>query len=278
LNNPKYHQGPTNNTGLTDWIATPLLGGAWVLAEDTLERYVVAPVARNHRILGGRILRASLEPSKDFAALFAGKFPWQLAQAENNFTPQPPKPHKVGKDYETLFPHWGIGTQYTNISLPVLEPGCRTGCRENLSGIGFNFEYYLMKRLAFDSTVSLLPAQIGASGMTQGLFGVKLGESFKHWGLFAKVRPGFVYYDEAYPGGNSRSSTNLTRFAWDLGGIVEVYTHRHGKLRLDVGTTIVRYLADAPDQGLSQIGSRLSTQYYVNQGNLQISAGYVFRR
>ena len=85
LKNPKYSKPPTNNTGLTDWVSTPLIGAAWVIAEDTLDRYVVAPIARNHPILGGRLLRAVLEPSRDFAALFAGKFIWQLPQPESNY-------------------------------------------------------------------------------------------------------------------------------------------------------------------------------------------------
>ena len=278
LNNPKYPKSPTNNTGLTDWIVTPLVGGAWVLAEDTLERYVVAPVAREHRILGGRILRACLEPSRDFAALFAGTVPWEMANAEDNFIPHNhPKPLKLDADPEVFVPRWEIGTQYTNISLPVLKAGCGTGCRENISGFGFNLDHHFTRQIAFDSTVNLLPGQDGASGMTQGMFGLKVGESFKHWGLYAKVRPGFIYYENAYPGGGSTSPTNLTRFAWDLGGILELYTSGQGTLRLDAGTTVVRYLADAPDQHTSQIGSLLSTQYYVNQGNLQISAGYVHR-
>ena len=37
---------------------------------------------------------------------------WKPAQAENDFTSRSPKPHKVAKDPEMLFPHWGIGTQY----------------------------------------------------------------------------------------------------------------------------------------------------------------------
>ena len=85
LNNPKYPSAPTNNTGLTDWVSTPLIGAAWVLGEDFLDHYVVVPVARKHRIFGGRVLRACLEPSRDFAAVFAGKFVWMLPQEETDY-------------------------------------------------------------------------------------------------------------------------------------------------------------------------------------------------
>jgi hypothetical protein len=278
LNNPKYPKPPTNNTGLTDWIISPLIGGVWVLGEDTIERFIVAPVARKHRILGGRILRGCLEPSRDFAALFAGKFPWMLANAENDFTPSghttAPKPPKFTEENPLK---WELGTQYTNISLPVLKPGCTPGCRENISGFGFNFAYDLSRRFALDSTVNLLPGQNGSAPMTEGLFGARFGERFEHWGIFAKIRPGFIYYESAYPGGGVTTSESLTRFAWDVGGIIEAYTHGGGTFRLDLGTTMVRYLADARDKNISPLGSLISTQYYVNQGNFQVSAGYVHR-
>ncbi len=69
----------------------------------------------------------------------------------------------------------------------------------------------------------------------------------------------------------------MARFTWDFGGIVEVYTHRNTTLRLDVGTTLVRYLANYPDPNMSEIGSVQSNQYYTNQGNFQVSTAYVYR-
>src|SRR5580704_13154522 len=85
LNNPKYHKPPTNNTGWTDFVVTPTVGTLWILGEDTIDKYIVSPIAVNHRIFGGRILRSALEPTRSFAAIFSGKFPWQLPAPENNF-------------------------------------------------------------------------------------------------------------------------------------------------------------------------------------------------
>ncbi len=73
LNNPKYPKPPTNNTGWTDFVVTPLVGMAWVLGEDTIDKYIVSPIAVNHRIIGGRILRSALEPTRSFAAIFRGQ-------------------------------------------------------------------------------------------------------------------------------------------------------------------------------------------------------------
>jgi hypothetical protein len=278
LNNPKYPDTPTNNTGWTDFIATPTVGLAWILGEDTIDRFIVTPIARQHRVLGGRILRSALEPSRSFAALFAGKFPWMLPAPENNFVvSRRPKPPTTADPNEVQLQHWEIGTQYTNLSLPVLKEGCPAGCRVNLSGVGFNFDYKLTRDFGLDSTLNFLPGQNGTKALMQGQFGAKMGERWKHWGLFAKVRPGFIYYGSAMPGGGSTTPTHLTRFAWDFGCIVEVYAHRNATLRLDVGTTMVRYLANYPDPRMSELGSVLSNQYYVNQGNFQLSTAYVFR-
>jgi hypothetical protein len=192
---------------------------------------------------------------------------------------QRPKPEKVKDPNEGPLLHYEIGTQYTNLSLPVLQSGCAAhyGCRENLSGAGFNFNYNFARSFALDSALNLFPGQAGTQGMMQGLLGVKLGERWTHWGLFAKVRPGFLYYHEAYPGGGSTAPTSLSRFVWDFGGIAEVYTHHNGTLRVDFGTTLVRYLSDRTDNSYTQIGGVISNQYYNNQGNLQISTAYVYR-
>jgi hypothetical protein len=220
LNNPKYPKPPTNNTGLTDWVLTPTIGLLWIIAEDTLDRYVVTPAARNHRILGGRVLRAILEPSKDFAALFAGKLVWQLPQQENNFVATAKTHAQHVEEKSLLFDRWEIGAQYTGISLPVLRPGCPTGCRQYNSGAGLTFAYNVNDSLGFDSAVSLLPAQGGSKGMVEGLFGLKVGKRFDHWGIYGKVRPGFIYYEEALPGGGVQTPEEMSRFALDLGGIV----------------------------------------------------------
>jgi hypothetical protein len=85
LKDPKYPKPPTNNTGWTDFVVTPLIGMAWVLGEDTIDKYFVSRIAVNHRIIGGRILRSALEPSRSFAAVFSGSFTWDLPTPASNF-------------------------------------------------------------------------------------------------------------------------------------------------------------------------------------------------
>jgi hypothetical protein len=280
LNNPKYRKPPTNNTGLSDYVVTPLVGIAWVLGEDTADKYIVTPIAVNHPILGGRVLRSALEPTRSFAAIFAGKFPWELPMSENNFVSSTRSrvPPTFGTCESPPTRRFEFGTQYTNISLPVLSNTCSgLACRKNLAGFGTNFGYNFSRGIAFDSTLNFIPAQQGSKPMTEGLFGIRIGGSTEHVGVFAKLRPGFIYYDNAQPIQGVASQGNLTRFATDAGAIVEYYPNRRSTLRFDVGTTLVRYLTNHPDPHISALGSLLSTEYIVTQGNFQMSTSYQWR-
>ncbi len=113
--------------------------------------------------------------------------------------------------------------------------------------------------------------------MMEGLFGIRMGVRLQHWGLYAKVRPGFIYYENALPVQGETGTASLTRFATDVGGIVEYYPERNSTLRFDVGTTLVRYLTNHPDPHEYQLGSQLSPAYIVTQGNFQVATSYVYR-
>jgi hypothetical protein len=107
--------------------------------------------------------------------------------------------------------------------------------------------------------------------------GAKFGERGKYWGLFAKLRPGFIYYKDAWSGGENPHRTDLSRFAVDAGGTVEFYPDRRSAIRFDFGTTLVRYLMDYPNPYVSPLARLISKDYYVTQGNMQISTGYRLR-
>ena len=173
--------------------------------------------------------------------------------------------------------HWEIGMQYSNLSLPVLSSECTGACRKNLSGTGFNFDYNFTRGIAFDSTLNFAPGQQGSKAIMEGLFGVRMGARFQRFGLFGKVRPGFIYYQEAMQGGGNMTPGSLTRFATDFGGVVEFYPKRNSIVRFDVGTTVVRYLSDHPDPNQRPIENHLSSQYWVTQGNLQVATSYTYR-
>jgi hypothetical protein len=278
INNPQYPTHPTNNTGLSDWILTPMVGTGWVMLEDTLDKYVVSKVAQNHRLLGGMVLRTALEPSRSFAGLFMGKFPWQWPAPESMVVKTTTE-QTISSETEAAWKQnrRGIGFHYSTVSLPGVKSDC-VGCRSNYSALGVRYGYRILSSLFFDSELNFFPGGSRDSGPTlEGLFGAKFGHQGKTWGLFGKVRPGFIYYEKAWPGGNAKDFDNLSRFALDAGGVMELYPSRRSTVRFDIGTTLVRYLRDYPNPRLSQLGSLQSTDYYVNQGNFQISTGYTIR-
>jgi hypothetical protein len=208
--------------------------------------------------------------------LFAGKLPWQPITTENHSSSS----MSIGtfeKDLSWKMNRNSAGVNFVNINLPGGRSGC-TGCRENYQGVGFPYEFRIFKHMYFDSELNYFPAGSSQSiPRLEGLYGAKLGMQTKTWGLFGKVRPGFIYYERAWSGGESAHFTNLTRFAVDAGGALEIYPSNQSTIRIDLGTTLVRYLQDYPNPRISPIGSIISTQYYVNQGNFQFSTGYRIR-
>lgn len=60
-----------------DLVVTPVLGTAWMVGEDALDRWVVRPLERHTTKYPVKILiRGFLNPSRSFANLLRGKWPW----------------------------------------------------------------------------------------------------------------------------------------------------------------------------------------------------------
>ena len=276
LGNP-HNLPPTNNTGLSDWIVTPIVGTGWVIVEDAIDKYVAGKVSE-HNHVAGVVLRSALEPTRNFAALFNGVLPWKREYAEREFIRHEPSISidSVEGDDSWRTKRATTGIDFVSVSLPVRQAGC-VQCRDNYQGIGFPYSFRVFEHVYFDSELNHLFGSNGEDPTLEGLFGVKFGEQGKKWGLFGKLRPGFIYYKNAWSGGEDAHYTDLSRFALDAGGAFEFYPSRRSAIRLDFGTTLVRYLQDYPNPHISQIESLISTDYYTTQGNFQISTGYRIR-
>jgi hypothetical protein len=149
-----------------------------------------------------------------------------------------------------------VGGVYTIIQLSDFQsrtfPG--TGVGDNvISGLGGRFAYNLNKHIAIDAEASFFPEahllnEEFAQKM-QGFVGLKAGVRNKRVGVFAKARPGVMWFGE-FP---ARGGCNTTTFgsvcgvshekdcAMDLGGVFECYPAERLILRTDVGDTIIRY-------------------------------------
>ena len=116
---------------------------------------------------------------------------------------------------------------------------------EKTGGVGGRFTYNFNEYAAVEVELVRFPLSGGNNfGETQGLFGVKAGKRFgRVVGLFAKARPGFFRLGGAVAARNP--ALGDTRFALDLGGVVELYPSRRSFVRVDIGDTIIP-LGDTP--------------------------------
>lgn len=144
--------------------------------------------------------------------------------------------------------------------------------RDHVFGFGGRFGYNFSKYFALEGEVNFFPQNddVKAGRKLQGLFGVKAGKRFDKAGLFAKARPGFIRYEK----GDYRFGPNAcilifppplaclqpvakTNFAFDVGGVIELYPSARTIIRFDAGDTIVRLPARnvaAPDPSFGPPG------------------------
>lgn len=127
-------------------------------------------------------------------------------------------------------------------------------------GVGGRFTYNLNRHLALESEVNFFPrdfrkfrTNLTGGRITEGLFGLKAGIRKNKFGVFGKARPGFQSSGGAeiahFPNGDGPDRQNpfgfetirATLFAFDVGGVVELYPSRRTIIRFDLGDTIVRY-------------------------------------
>jgi hypothetical protein len=277
----KVYKPPTNNTGWVDFVVTPLVGTGWIILEDAIEREFVDRVANGSQAWKYRWLRFCLSPSRTLANVLAFHAPWYRYPEEPDATV--PQMKSVFATAVPARPSWKdepryyTGLQFTSMSLPQDRETCNS-CRSFLNGVGYNFGYRFAKYAYLDTQMNWFPGS-GTNGqngsVVEGLFGVKSGYRSHSWGIFAQVRPGFLYYSKALVMGSTADYAATTRFAGDVGGAIEYYASKHSMIQFSAGTTLVHYLTSHPDPQ-QRPTTVLSDQYYYLQGNFHISLGYQF--
>ena len=130
------------------------------------------------------------------------------------------------------------------------EIGSRdVGVGTSSGGLGGRLVYRAFPLLDLETEINFLPGNPATSGNhLQGFFGVKSGKHWEKWGVFLKVRPGFIHFTRDPFGveksGQSPFSTqraSSTEPSIDLGGVIEYYTARGLILRFDLGKNVIRY-------------------------------------
>lgn len=164
-------------------------------------------------------------------------------------------------------PKFEVGAHFTTLDL-------RETIGEKPAGIGARFTYNVDEHFSFDSEINYFPEDGSNNfGETQGLFGLKAGKRFSDKiGVFAKARPGFVRLGDAFVARNP--AAEQTKFALDVGGVVEFYPSERFAIRIDVGDTIIPFGNDVVDR------AALPDQRFIRPGtthNLQAGIGFQIR-
>jgi hypothetical protein len=188
-----------------------------------------------------------------------------------------------------------VGIQFSSLSLGSLPPPggailtIERGRTE--AGFGGRFTFNLTKHLALEAEGNFFPHESAtdpnnAGRLTQGQFGIKAGQRFRNFGIFAKARPGFASFSRVLTiVGTTTIDFNgqpltlpvfddrrKTYFSMDLGGVLEFYPSRKVLTRIDVGDTIINYGKGS--------GFPFSPNPLPSPGvrhNFQLSAGIGFR-
>ncbi|HKP46023.1 MAG TPA: outer membrane beta-barrel protein [Pyrinomonadaceae bacterium] len=192
-----------------------------------------------------------------------------------------------------------VGAQGTLLRLPAITFSGTAGSatfsddHNNNWGFGGRFGYNFSDNIGVEAEGNFFPQDRAEDGgqKFQGLFGAKVGQRFDKGGLFVKARPGFVRMSRGeyqlqgacvaiFPPPIACFQANATtNFAFDLGGVGEVYPTKNTIIRFDVGDTMIHFGAQRlvaarnPSTGELVVVPRAAE----TQHNLQASVGVGFR-
>ncbi|HXS01448.1 MAG TPA: hypothetical protein VN724_12815 [Pyrinomonadaceae bacterium] len=155
------------------------------------------------------------------------------------------------------------------------------------AGIGGRFTFNFNRSIAAEAELNFFPqkANFNDAGSTvQAQFGVKAGRRFEKFGIFGKVRPGFLSIDKytfTPPQGTQGSGAifpieRRALFTIDAGGVLELYPSKRMVVRFEAGDTVIRHPAlfvqvSATDPTLVQVRESKFNH------NFQFTAGVGFR-
>jgi hypothetical protein len=189
-------------------------------------------------------------------------------------------------------PRWEVGGHYTGVSFGEARPVNNANEVESLPaahGFGGRVGHHFNSYVSVEAELNYFPRDGFTDGgrKVQGLFGVKVGKRFESAGVYAKARPGFLRLSRGdfhprpgiiciVPDPACYESEPTTNFAFDLGGVVELYPSQKTFVRFDGGDTMVsfgRRLAPArTNNGLFVINLEGETTH-----NFQGGVGFGFR-
>jgi hypothetical protein len=190
---------------------------------------------------------------------------------------------------ETDLSKFEVGAQFS--SLTLTRPA-----QKREVGIGGRITYNFTDRLAIDAEGNYFPSGSTrgfepGGNVLQGQIGIKAGKRWDKFGIFAKIRPGFVSFDGTFVAKRAGTRvvfgrvvnlydfdiTRTTHPSMDLGGVVEVYPSPRVIVRFDAGDTIIRHRAHDELNFSRPVGEEFFHAPAQTSHNFQFTAGVSFR-
>jgi hypothetical protein len=285
----------TNNTGWVDFTITPTVGLLWLLAEDTLDRFVSDHIQGDNRFdIGPMFLRAALNPSRSMANAMRFKAPWYRdfqhdPEIEDSFVVHlqpsdeeiaevgPLKRISVAPYFHTM--PFGSGTN------PCIF--CFGG-----SGVGVGLDIALNRWIGFsiaaESEGGMVPkGSVTTTSTTSFGAGLRFVHEGRTGSLSLAVRPGMVANQTLRPlmldtarNMYFHPQTNVENAAVTIALSNDYKVNRTIAVRYSVENTIVRYrnpVKDPPGIGRPPYLTWLSKDDYTNKSNWSCQAGPVIR-
>jgi len=154
-------------------------------------------------------------------------------------------------------------------------------------GVSGRLSWHPAAILGVEAEFALYPGDLGddpafSGGRVEGLFGATVGPRFGRVRPFAKLRPGFLTFQEASepiacilifpPPLRCTLAGGDTLFALDVGGGVEFFPSSGTFLRVDAGDRAVRY----PGPVIDEDGSTRDDGFFSHDFRFSIGGGWRF--
>ena len=247
----------TNNTGWVDFIITPTVGTLWVLAEDTIDRYISDRIQGDDRShIFPKIIRGSLNPSRTMANFIRLKKPWYRDFQESG--PYSRSSHGIhmlpsdeARAQNQQLKRFSLATHYRTAPLGTSSQRC-VFCSAGRGG-GLEVDYaitpWISASVSLDKQQGSLEKAVPNGSTLSAGFGVRLVHERPHNTFSLSLRPGVVvdqipvpaHVDTVHRTYVASGELNVVHTAATILLANDYKLNRTIALRSSFGATIVRY-------------------------------------
>ena len=292
---PGTYKKYTNNTGWVDFIITPTVGTLWMLAEDTIDRFI------SDRVQGGnrsrnlpKVLRGGLNPSRTMANAMRFKSPWyrdfqHSPELEGSYGVHV-LPSDESIEETKNFRRFALMPYFVAMPLGTPAHPCSI-CMQN-PGMGIEADFALTRWIAVSFAASKQQDVMGKQATPNGStvsagLGMRLIYDRPFNTLSLAVRPGVVT-EHALVSSNSnsfqtnepeQSELSVSHAATTIMLSNDYKVSRFVAFRSSFGVTIVRYRTPEqtqPGAGKVPYLSWLSHDSFTNKSTWTYETGPVF--